>query len=61
MISEADWTHRCTDWLPTQEDRDYITSCMLKVLEPGKFANYIAPPQHGADDKPLDFEYVKFH
>jgi benzoyl-CoA 2,3-dioxygenase component B len=34
---------------------------MVKVTEPGKFANYIAPPQKGPNDQPIDFEYVQFH
>ncbi len=61
MISEGEWTHRHTDWLPTQADRDYVKSCMKAVREPGKFANYIAPPARGANDQALDFEYVKLH
>jgi benzoyl-CoA 2,3-dioxygenase component B len=34
---------------------------MVKVIEPGKFANWIAPPVSGVNEKPIDFEYVKFH
>jgi benzoyl-CoA 2,3-dioxygenase component B len=29
------------------------------VYEPGKFANYIAPPQRGIKGAPLNFEYVR--
>ena len=61
LIDEATWTKRHTEWLPTQADRDYVNSCMVKVTEPGKFANYIAPPQHGVNEKAVEFEYVKFH
>jgi benzoyl-CoA 2,3-dioxygenase component B len=32
---------------------------MRQVLEPGKFAGWIAPPRVGIDNKPGDFEYVK--
>ena len=32
---------------------------MEPVNEPGKFANWIAPPKMGIDNKPGDFEYVK--
>jgi benzoyl-CoA 2,3-dioxygenase component B len=32
---------------------------MKPVTEPGKFANWIAPPRVGIDNKPGDFEYVK--
>ena len=34
---------------------------MVKVTQPGKFANYIAPPPQGVNDKPIEFEYVKLH
>ena len=61
IIDEATWTHQHTHWLPTTADREYVDSCMVKVTEPGKFANYIAPPQNGPNDAPVDFEYVKFH
>ena len=61
LIDEATWTHRHGDWLPNQEDREYVKSCMHAVYEPGKFANWIAPPQKGVNDQPLDFEFVKFH
>ena len=32
---------------------------MQPVVERGKFANWIAPPKVGIDNKPGDFEYVK--
>ncbi len=49
------------EWLPSQADYDYVRSCMVKVHEPGRFANWIAPPHQGIDSRPIDFEYVKFH
>ena len=46
----------------TDEDRAYVTSLMGKaVIEPGKFANWIAPPQHGINRQPANFEYVRFN
>ena len=59
-ISESEGRQGHT-WLPSQADRDYVKSCMVAVLEPGKFANYISPPARGVNDTPQDFEYVKFH
>jgi len=38
---------------------DFIQSLMRQVIEPGKFASWIAPPRVGIDNKPGDFEYVK--
>ena len=31
------------------------------VTEPGKFANWIAPPARGINNQPGDFEYVRFN
>ena len=61
LISQAEFDKRKSDWLPTEEDKAYIHSLMVGVTEPGKFANYIAPPQRGINRQPVDFEYVKFH
>jgi benzoyl-CoA 2,3-dioxygenase component B len=53
---------RKAEWLPNERDRDILASLMDKpVLEPGKFARWIAPPPRGIDGQPLDFDYVKFH
>jgi benzoyl-CoA 2,3-dioxygenase component B len=61
IITEADWDKKHGRWLPTQEDRDFVQSLMKPVTEPGKFANYIAPPARGINRQPIEFEYVKFH
>lgn len=59
LITEAEWEKRKDDWLPTEADRAYVKSLMKPVLEPGKFANYIAPPSRGINRQPVDFEYVR--
>jgi benzoyl-CoA 2,3-dioxygenase component B len=33
---------------------------MGRVVEPGKFAHWIAPPMIGINRQPVDFEYVRF-
>ena len=53
-------TRRKHEWLPAPEDREYLLSIMAApVYEPGKFANYIAPPQRGVKGQPVNFEYVR--
>jgi benzoyl-CoA 2,3-dioxygenase component B len=61
LLSEAEWTHQHNNWLPTMEDRAYVHSLMGRVAEPGKFANWIAPPHQGVNKQPVDFEYVRFN
>jgi benzoyl-CoA 2,3-dioxygenase component B len=41
------------------EDREYVRSLMHPVVEPGKIANWIAPPATGIKGKPFEFEYVR--
>ncbi len=60
LIDEATFEKKKGEWLPTQEDRDYVQSVMKPCYEPGKMAGWIAPPRKGVKGKPLDFEYVKF-
>jgi benzoyl-CoA 2,3-dioxygenase component B len=60
VLSEAEWTHMHTQWLATEADREFVRSLMGRVAEPGKFANWIAPPARGINNQPLDFEYVRF-
>jgi benzoyl-CoA 2,3-dioxygenase component B len=34
---------------------------MGRVVDPGKFAHWIAPPAMGVNRQPVDFEYVRFN
>ena len=62
VVTDADWTRHVKDWMPSEEDRAYVLSLMEKpVNEPGKMANWIAPPARGIDGKPLDYQYVRFN
>jgi benzoyl-CoA 2,3-dioxygenase component B len=61
VVSEAEWAARVNDWLPSGTDRAFVASLMGRVVEPGKFANWIAPPVMGINRQPVDFEYVRFN
>ncbi len=59
-LSTEQWEKRKYEWLPSAADTEYLLSIMDKpVFEPGKFANYIAPPRRGINQLPIDFEYVR--
>ena len=60
IVSEAEWQAGERDWLPTEADRAFVASLMGRVVEPGRFAGWIAPPASGINRQPLDFEYVRF-
>jgi benzoyl-CoA 2,3-dioxygenase component B len=59
LISREEFERRKEEWLPTLEDREYVRSLMHPVYEPGKIANWIAPPAAGIKGKPFEFEYVR--
>jgi benzoyl-CoA 2,3-dioxygenase component B len=61
VISESEWKAGARDWMPTPEDRAFVASLMGRVVEPSKFASWIAPPATGINGQPLDFEYVRFN
>ena len=46
-------------WIPTPDDRAFVASIMKPVLEPGKMANWIAPPDRGINSLPVNYEYVR--
>ncbi len=58
-ISREEFERKMPSWLPSEEDRRYVKSCQTKVLERGKFANWIAPPSVGINEQPVDFDYVR--
>ncbi len=61
VISPIDWALNETQWLPTPEDRAFVASLMGRVTEPGRFANWIAPPAMGINRQPVNFEYIRFN
>ena len=46
-------------WLPSDGDRAFVKSLMKRVVEPGKVAGWIAPPERGVGNHPPDYEYVR--
>jgi benzoyl-CoA 2,3-dioxygenase component B len=58
-ISKDEFEARRGEWLPAPADRAYLASIMKPVVEPGKIANWIAPPSKGINGQPFEFEYVR--
>ena len=61
VVGDAEWSVNVDKWLPSSQDRAYVASLMGRVVEPGKFANWIAPPAMGINRQPVDFDYVRFN
>ena len=61
LISVDEFEANKHRWLLVPEDNAYLLSIMKPVYEPGKFANWIAPPNKGIEGRPVDFEYVRLN
>ena len=59
VVDGASWHARAHEWLPDQNDHNYVQSLMTQVTAPGEFAGWIAPPRLGINNQALDFPYVK--
>jgi benzoyl-CoA 2,3-dioxygenase component B len=61
VVDQAVWAQREHEWLPSAADLAFVGSLMGRVVEPGRFANWIAPPATGINRQPVDFRYVRFN
>jgi len=61
MIPREEYERRLEDWIPSQRDRAFVSSLMRKVIEPGKMAAWIAPPERGINNLAINYEYVHLH
>jgi benzoyl-CoA 2,3-dioxygenase component B len=58
-IGREEYERRLPEWLPTESDRAFVHGLMRRVIEPGKMAGWIAPPDRGINSMPVDYEYVR--
>jgi benzoyl-CoA 2,3-dioxygenase component B len=58
LIPHAEWQAKLASWVPSESDRTFVKSLMQKVTEPGKMAAWLAPPDRGINNMPVDYEYV---
>ena len=61
MITREEYDQRLPEWIPSAADRKFVHSLMQRVVEPGKMAAWIAPPERGINSLPVEYEYVKLH
>jgi benzoyl-CoA 2,3-dioxygenase component B len=61
VVTAAEWAAGVDRWLPSAADRAYVASLMGRVAEPGRFANWIAPPARGINNQAVEFPYVRFN
>jgi len=59
VIPQAEWDANVRGWMPSQDDRAFVASLMKRVIEPGRYASWIAPPTLRINKQPLAMEYVR--
>ena len=58
LLPKDEYERRLNEWVPSPDDKAFVKSLMQKVVEPGKMAAWIAPPDRGINNLPIDYEYV---
>ena len=61
MIAKEEYEKQLHEWIPSEADQAFVHSLMQRVAEPGKMAAWIAPPDRGINNLPVEYEYVKLH
>jgi len=58
VVDAATWEARSHEWLPRDEERESVARLMVPEYQAGSFAGWIAPPQSGINEQPVEFDYV---
>ena len=58
-ISAEQFASHLKEWLPNESDQAFILTLMHGVDQQDKMAAWIAPPDRGINNHPVDYEYVK--
>ena len=59
ILDHKIFEERKDEWLPSQDDGEFVASLMHAEVRPGYYAGWIAPPKMGIDNKSGDFEFVQ--
>jgi len=60
-IAREAFDRQASQWVPSEADRAFVRSLMQQVKDPGKMASWIAPPDRGINNLPVDYEYVRLN
>jgi benzoyl-CoA 2,3-dioxygenase component B len=58
-VSRGEFEQRLPGWVPSASDKAFVKNLMQRVVEPGKMAGWIAPPERGINNLPVDYQYVR--
>ena len=60
-LGREEYERRMPEWIPGETDRAFVHSLMKRVVERGKMAGWIAPPDRGINNLAIDYEYVRMN
>jgi benzoyl-CoA 2,3-dioxygenase component B len=58
-IPREEYDRKLAGWIPSEADKAFVRSLQKRVVEPGRMAGWIAPPDRGINNLPVDYEYVR--
>jgi benzoyl-CoA 2,3-dioxygenase component B len=61
LMEREEYERRLPKWLPSEADKAFVRSLMRQVTASGQIAGWIAPPDRGVNNLPVEYEYVKLH
>jgi len=61
LLARNDFERQLSNWIPSDSDRAFVKGLMQRVATPGKMAGWIAPPERGINNLPVEYEYVHLH
>src|SRR6266568_284729 len=61
LIGRNEFERDLAGWIPSASDRAFVKSLMQRVVQPGKMAGWIAPPERGVNNLPVEYEYVRLN
>lgn len=61
VLPPEEHARRLHEWIPSDADRAFVRSLMQQVAETGRIAGWIAPPERGINNLPIEYEYVRLH
>jgi benzoyl-CoA 2,3-epoxidase subunit B len=59
LLAREEYDRLLPGWLPSEGDKVFVRSLMQQIKTPGKIAGWIAPPDRGINNLPVDYEYVR--
>jgi benzoyl-CoA 2,3-dioxygenase component B len=61
ILDREPYEQRLSSWIPSESDRAFVQGLMQRVVVPGNMAGWIAPPERGINNLPLEYEYVRLN